>query len=135
MTVLQFLDIRFSALTAGDYAAVYDSYHSESPFLQQFSDRNTYIRFAKQQLGTIEIKNWRCLQQRIIDEGQVEVLLLTELTTEAGSQFFYELALLVGSDKCWYYHSAQKLGQDDYSGAPDQIEFHHFDNATQKIRF
>ncbi len=135
MTVLQFLDIRFSALTASDYAAVYDSYHSEAPFLRQFSDRNTYILFAEQQLGAIEIKNWRCLQQRIIAEGQVEVLLLMELATEAGFQFFYELALLVGSDKCWYYHSAQKLGEDDYSGAPDQIEFHHFDNATQKIRF
>lgn len=135
MTVLQFLEIRFSALNAGDYVAVYDSYHRDAPFLQQFSSCNAYILFAQQHLGSVEIKNWRCLRQRGIDEKQVEVLLLMELATEAGSQFFYELALLIESDNHWSYHSAQKLGDDDYSGVPDQIDFHHFDSAAQKIRF
>ncbi len=135
MTALQFLEMRFSALSEGDYAAVYDSYHNDAPFLQQFSDRGTYIRFAKQQLDSIKIKNWRCLQQRVVDETQLEVLLVMEITTDAGDQFFYELALLVETDAVWRYHSAQKLGMDDYTGSPEQIDFFHFDSAPQKIRF
>ncbi len=135
MTVQQFLDNRFSALKSGDYVAVYDSYHNDAPFLQQFGDCDTYLHFAQQQLRSVAIKSWRCLRQRVVDKGQVEVLLLMELATETGPQFFFELALLIESDERWFYHSAQKLGEDDYSGVPDQIDFHHFDNATQKIRF
>ncbi|MCD6581716.1 MAG: hypothetical protein J7K90_07930 [Desulfuromusa sp.] len=136
MTVQQFLENRFFALACGDYAAVYDSYHHDSPFRQQFVDRSNYIHFAQQHLGSIRIKNWHCLQQRMVDEKRLEALLVMEVEIEYGYQFFYELALLIETDTgCWYYHSAQKLGMDDYSGAPDQIDFHHFDSATQKIRF
>ncbi len=135
MTVLQFLESRFSALSRGDYAAVYDSYHPEAPFLQQFSSRSTYFRFARQQLGVIEIKNWSCLRQRCVAEGQLEALLVMELVTETRSQFFYELALLLETDEGWRYHSAQKLGADDYPGPAEEIDFHHFDNIAQKIRF
>lgn len=135
MTALQLLETRFSALSEGDYAAVYDSYHHDAPFRQQFSDRGTYVRFAKQQLDSIRIKNWRCLRQRVVDETQREMLLVMEITTDAGDQFFYELALLVETAAGWRYHSAQKLGMDDYTGSPEQIDFFHFDNALQKIRF
>ena len=135
MTALQFLEMRFSALSEGDYAAVYDSYQNDAPFRQQFSDRGTYIRFAKQQLDSIELKNWRCLRQRVVDATQLEVLLVMEIVTDVGSQFFYELALLIETDAGWRYHSAQKLGMDDYAGSPDQIDFFHFDRVPQKIRF
>ena len=135
MTALQFLERRFSALAEEDYAAVYDSYHHDAPFLQQFGSRSTYIRFAEQQLSGIEIKNWYCLSQRRVDETQLEVLLVMEIETDAGSQFFYELAMLIETAAGWRYHSAQKLGADDYSGSPDKIDFHHFDSASQKIRF
>lgn len=135
MTVQQFLEQRFSSLGTGDYTAVYDSYHSDAPFLKQFSNRSTYVRFARQQLGEIEIKNWQCLRQRSIAELQLEVLLVMEIESGAGAQFFYELALLIETDSGWRYHSAQKLGADDYSGSPSEIDFCHFDNAAQKIRF
>ena len=135
MTVQQFLAQRFSALDTGDYGAVYDSYHPSAPFLQQFSSRSTYLRFARQQLGEIKIRNWSCLRQRVVAERQLEVLLVMEIVTESGAQFFYELALLIETDGEWSYHSAQKLGTDDYSGSPENIDFHHFDSMPQKIRF
>ncbi|MCK5826091.1 MAG: hypothetical protein KAG93_03590 [Desulfuromusa sp.] len=135
MTVRQLLEQRFSSLSAGDYAAVYDSYHHAAPFLQQFSSRSTYVRFARQQLSEIEIKNWHCLKQRPVAEFQLEVLLVMEIATEVGTQFFYELALLIETDSGWRYHSAQKLGADDYPGPPSQIDFCNFNNASQKIRF
>ena len=135
MTALQFLERRFSALGGGDYAAVYDSYHHDAPFLQQFGSRSTYIRFAEQQLNDIEIKNWHCLSQRRVAETRQEVLLVMEIETDAGSQFFYELAMLIETAAGWRYHSAQKLAAEDYPGPPDKIDFHHFDSAPQKIRF
>ena len=135
MTVQQLLERRFSALAEGDYPAVYDSYHPDAPFLQQFSGRSTYVRFARQHLSDIEIKNWSCLNRRVVNELQLEVLLVMEIATESTSQFFYELALLIETDSGWRYHSAQKLGTDDYPGPPNQIDFCHFDNAAQKIRF
>lgn len=135
MTVVQFLENRFSALGSRDYAMVYDSYHVDAPFLQQFSDRKAYICFAQQQLDSIKILSWSCPQQRTVAANQVEVLLVMEVATEGDSQFFYELALLIDTEAGWRYHSAQKLGADDYSGAPLQIDFCHFDDAVQKIRF
>ncbi len=135
MTVQQFLENRFYALARGDYAAVYDSYHHDSPFRQQFDGRKAYICFAQQQLGSIQILRWSCSQQRTVADSQVEALLVMEIATEVDSQFFYELALLINTEAGWHYHSAQKLGAEDYSGAPQQIDFHHFDDAVQKIRF
>jgi len=135
MTVQQFLENRFSALMAGNYDAVYDSYHEEAPFIHQFSGRHAYLHFAQQQLTSIIINNWRCLRQRTLDEEQLEALLVMEVAVDDDSQLLYELALLVETANGWRYHSAQKLGMDDYPGSPDQIDFSHFDNATPKIRF
>ncbi|MCF6264917.1 MAG: hypothetical protein L3J57_00025 [Desulfuromusa sp.] len=135
MTAQKFFEQRFYALCAGDYSALYDSYHHDAPFRQQFSGHDAYIRFAQQHLGFVEIKNWHCLRQRVIDETQLEVLLVMEIATDTGDQLFYELALLIKTDTGWRYHSAQKLGVDDYSGLPDKIDFHHFDSVASKIRF
>ncbi len=135
MTVQQFLDDRFSALAGGDYGAVYDSYCADAPFLQQFNDRNTYVDYARQQLGAIKIISWLSRGQRTIGDGQVEALLAMKIDTGETTQFYYELALLIETKGDWRYHSAQKLGVDDYSGTPQQINFNHFDDVAQKIRF
>jgi len=133
--VQQFLKQRFAALKSGDYAAVYDSYHADAPFLRQFGERNIYIEFARQQLESIELKKWSCLQQRIVTDGQLEVLLSMEIGTVSGPQFLYELALLIDTEAGWRYHSAQKLSADDYIGTPEKIDFSLFDTVGQKIRF
>jgi len=135
MTALQFLESRFSALSRGDYATVYDSYHNDAPFLQQFADRASYLCFAQQQLSSVKIIDWFCPRKRTVADNQIEALLVMEIATEDCTQFFYEMALLINTSAGWFYHSAQKLGTDDYSGVPQQIDFCHFDNAVQKIRF
>ena len=135
MGAQQFLEARFAALNRHDYATAYASYHSDAPFLQQFADLETYLCFARQQLGEIKVKNWQCLRQRSVDEQQIEAIIAMEIVTAEGSQFFYELALLIETADGWRYHSAQKLGADDYSGPVEQLDFCHFDDASQKIRF
>jgi len=133
--VQAFLQGRFAALNRHDYAAVYASYHSDAPFLQQFDDLETYLCFARQQLGEIKVKNWQCLRQRSVAEQKVEAIIAMEIVTAEGSRLFYEMALLIETADGWRYHSAQKLSADDYSGRPEQLDFRHFDDVNQKIRF
>jgi SEC-C motif-containing protein len=133
MTPQQFLTQRFADLANADYAAVYASYHAEAPFRQSFPDCVAYVAYAEQFLGAVQIRAWKSLRQRILAVDRQEHLLLMELSLDGGSQFFYELALLIDTPGGWSYHSAQKLSQDDYSGAPEQIDFSHFDQVVQKI--
>lgn len=135
MTVEQFLQQRFLALNNGDFAAVYASYHAESPFLQQFTDCNTYVDYAKQHLSGVNISYWTCLMQRTVAHKQEEAVLVMEVATDNGKQYFYELALLLDTAAGWRYHSAQKLSVEDYSGDPQLLDFSYFDDASQKIRF
>lgn len=135
MTVHDFLESRFDALQKGNFETVYMSYHEDSPFLQQFSNCDDYLSFAKQQLADIAIKSWHCQAQRVLDDRRVECLLVMELEMDGQSMFFYESALLILVGEQWRYHSAQKLGADDFSGDPSSINFSTFDQVEQKIRF
>ena len=135
MEVLTFLENRFAALTRGDYVAVYNSYHCDAPFLEQFCDLETYLDFARQQLSGIRVKNWSSPRQRQLGAGRLEAILVMEIETAAGSQYYYELALLLETAAGWRYHSAQKLGTEDYSGLPAKIDFADFESAPHKIRF
>ncbi len=133
MTPRQLLESRFAALSHVDYAAVYASYHADAPFLQNFSDCAAYVAFAEQQLNAVQVRSWRALRRRSLAAAREEHLLLMELAVDGVGQYFYELALLIKTTAGWRYHSAQKLGQEDYPGDPEQIDFCHFDQAPQKI--
>lgn len=135
MTPEQLLAERFAALDCADFVTVYATYHPDAPFIQQFADRETYVQFAQQQLSDIQVKGWKSLRQRQIDADQQEHLLVMELSVDGVDQYFYESALLINTPAGWRYHSAQKLSVEDYAGPPEQIEFAHFDQVAQKIRY
>lgn len=135
MTSEDFLRHRFAALASGDYVTLYATYHEESPFLQQFSDCGAYVGFAEENLRAINVENWMLLDKRSVADNRLEQLLVMELAVDGGSQYFYELALLIETSDGWRYHSAQKLGADDFTGSPEQLQFAHFDQVTQKIRY
>lgn len=135
MTAEELLAKRFAALDSGDFVTVHGTYAQDSPFIQQFADRATYVRFAQQQLSSIRVSSWKSLCRRQLDDHQQEHLLVMELAVDGVEQYFYELALLVDTPDGWRYHSAQKLSCEDYSGPPEQIRFAHFDRAAQKIRY
>ncbi len=129
------LENRFAALQAEDYVSVYASYHREAPFRRQFADREAYLAFARQHLRQIQLHDWQLLRQRPVTPGQVEVILGMEVGVDGGKEFFYELALLIETAAGWRYHSAQKLSAEDYSAAPERLDFVHFDQVAEKIRF
>lgn len=136
MSVRSFLEQRFVALNRGDYRAVFRSYDDDAPLRAQFSGSDDYISFARQQLAAITVRTWNLVDQRPAGDGRVECLLAMELEIAGERGFLYENALLIERvGEGWRYHSAQKLGVDDYDGDPEQISFADFDRADDKIRY
>jgi SEC-C motif-containing protein len=129
-----FFKQRFFALQRCDFATVYRSYHPDAPFLQNFSGEEEYLEFAHQHLAGIDVKCWRCVKQRQ-HLGGSECILAMEFEFDGERCTLFELALLLPSGDGWGYHSAQKLGPADFPQDPAEIDFSHFDNAAEKIRF
>lgn len=135
MKVQKFLERRFEALEAGDFRSVYQSYHKDSPFRRQFPECDDYLAFAAEHLAAISVRRWECKAQRALGADRVECLLLMELSAGGDSMVLYESALLIDCGGQWRYHSAEKLGPDDYAGNPDEISFADFDRVEEKIRY
>lgn len=129
------IESRMRAFEQSEFSLVYDSYHIESPFLQHFTDKSDYLSFAGQELGDIVLAGWKMFGQRQINDQAVEVLLWMQMGEGEDALDLFELALLLLTKTGWRYHSAQKLTREDYAGDFDQIEFCHFDQAAEKIRF
>ena len=134
-TPLELITVRMQALRQGDFGPIYDSYHAEAPFLMHFATKADYLAFAEQQLANIVLSDWKDLGQREIKPDEVEILLWMSIGEGSAAQDFFELALLLQVENGWLYHSAQKLSREDYVGEVENLNFCHFDQAEQKIRF
>lgn len=126
---------RFAAHRRGDYAAVYASYHPQAPFLRHFSDLSSYLTFAGEQLADVELVAWQCTKERCLDVMQVECIQIVEFAYEGAIRRMVELALLIDTSQGWRYHSAQKLDAQDLPVPAVLVEFSHFDQALDKVRF
>jgi hypothetical protein len=82
MTPRQLLEDRFAALVRADFTAVYATYHSDAPFLQNFPDCAAYVAFAEQQLNMVQVRSWRVLRRRRLTAEREEHLLLMELVID-----------------------------------------------------
>ncbi len=126
---------RFEAHRCGDYAAIYGSFHPQAPFLLHFPDLATYETFAREQLSSIQMLSWRCTMDRSLDAGQVECIQIVEFEHEGMISCIIELALLIDVGQGWRYHSAQKLNAQDLSVSAELVDFSHFDEAADRVRF
>lgn len=135
MTPTDCLRQRFEAHRRGDYAAIYASYHPQAPFLLHFSDLATYETFACEQLSLIQMLSWQCTMERSLDAGQVECIQLVEFEHEGMISRMIELALLIETGQGWHYHSAQKLNAQNLSVPAALVDFSHFDEAADRVRF
>lgn len=135
MTPIDCLRRRFEAHRSCDYAAIYASYHPEAPFLQQFSDLKAYVNFAREHLSTIQIMSWQCTMERRLDSQQSECLQIIEFDHGGSTCRVAELVLLIRAGEGWRYHSAQKLDPDSLSVPMTMVDFSHFDQAVEKVRF
>ena len=117
---------RSEAFARGDFGFIFDTYHSESNFRRQFSDRDDYLEFGNACLGAdYEITRCQILQeQESADEGQV--IFLMEMKVQGAVQQYVELAWLHREEKSWRYHRGQKLTQDEFPEEPHSLSFDDF---------
>jgi SEC-C motif-containing protein len=117
---------RSEAFVRGDFGFIFDTYHSESNFRRQFTDRDDYLEFGKACLGAdYEITRCQILQeQESADEGQV--IFLIEMKVQGAVQRFVELAWLLRENKAWRYHRGQKVTQDEFPEDPQSLSFADF---------
>lgn len=135
MTPADCLRRRFDAYCRRDYPEVYCSYHAEAPFREQFPDVDSYVAFAREQLAEMRIDSWTCTMERRLAADQIECLLDINFDDGGSSRRFLELALLIDTAQGWRYHSAQKLGPQDLPDPVGAVDFRHFDQVMEKVRF
>ncbi len=135
MTPIDCLRQRFEAHRRSDYAAIYATYHPDAPFLQQFPDLDYYADFARENLSSIQMMSWQCIMERRLDPQQSECIQILEFDQCGVHCRMAELALLVLTAQGWLFHSAQKLDPDALSVPLALVDFSHFDDAVDKVRF
>lgn len=117
---------RSEAFSRGDFGFIFDTYHSESNFRRQFTERDDYLEFGRTSLGhDYQISRCQVLQKKE-DKVEAQVIFLMEMKVHGVTQFFVELAWLRREESAWRYHRGQKVTQDELPEDPRSLTFSDF---------
>ncbi len=131
----EFIQARAEAFKQADYGFVFDSYHTDSMFRQQFTDRDEYIHFGWANLGKeFRIRECRVLKEDVASSG-ARVIYFMEFEISGQCQAYAELAWLQREEGAWRYHRGQKITADELPCPLDQIDFDTFDQIGEKAIF
>jgi len=126
---------RSDAFSRGDFGFIFDSYHSESNFRRQFTERDEYLEFGAASLGqSYQITGSQVLQQRELD-GEAQVIFLMELKFLGDIQSFAELAWLRLENDVWRYHRGLKMSDQELPKNPQALSFEDFARLDQSTIF
>jgi SEC-C motif-containing protein len=126
---------RIAAFRQQNFGYIYDTYHPESLFRQQFPWRDEYLEFAAEHLADrLQINSFTILREAATAD-QVRIIFHQQLQFDGNVQETLECARLVLDNGVWSYHSSQKLLLSEISGDPRQITFEDFDRVINKIIF
>lgn len=126
---------RSQAFCHGDFGYIYDSYHSESNFRQQFVAREEYLLFGKDSLGQdFQILRCQVLAEKI-SAREAQVVFLMEMKVHGRSQLYGELAWLRREDHAWRYHRGQKMTEDELPEDPSALSFADFAKLDPAVIF
>lgn len=126
---------RCRAFREGDFGFIYDSYHPESFFRRQFSNRADYVRHGRTALGRdFQIDECRILRE---ETGAAESRVIFYLDTRfKGTRAqSVELAFLRLEEGGWRYHSSQKLTAEEACKVIEEIDFEDFERVKEKVFF
>ena len=126
---------RSRAFTEGDFGRVYDSYHPDSNFCRQFTDRQAYLDYARSVLAAdFVIHECRILREKV-EGDQAHVIFYLDTVFRGQQAESFELALLLRTPDGWRYHSGQKLLRSEFAGKIDEIDRDDFEKAQEKVFF
>lgn len=124
---------RSQAFSRGDFGFIYDSYHSESNFRRQFTERDEYLEFGKASLGQdYQITSCQILDEKV-DAHESQVVFLMEMKAQGNVQQYAELAWLQRENGAWRYHRGQKITAEELPENPESLnlaDFAKLDPAT-----
>ncbi|BCR05385.1 UPF0225 protein [Desulfuromonas versatilis] len=132
---VELVQARARAFGRGDFEFIYDSYHPESYFIEQFPDRAAYLRYGQRTLAEdFEILECRILMEKTGgDEARVIFYLDTRFKGTRSESF--ELSLFLRTPEGWRYHSSQKLSREEYTGQIADIGWDDFEKVKDKVYF
>jgi len=117
---------RSRAFSRGDFAFIFDSYHSDSNFRRQFAERKEYLQFARTGPG----RDYQIRSCMILDEfvgaAESQVVFLLEMEFHGRAQRYVELAWLRREDDAWRYHRGQKITEDELPEDPESLRVADF---------
>ncbi|GAB4164010.1 MAG: hypothetical protein Tsb0017_00600 [Geothermobacteraceae bacterium] len=120
---------RIDAFRRGEFGFIYDSYHSEAPFLRQFPDREDYLSYAREEIaGRITIERFRLLRSRSSGD-RAELIFHQLLRGEGGYQESFEMAVLLREGGLWRYLGSSRMDRSHYRGRVEDLDFDHFDQC------
>jgi len=131
----QLILARSRAFTEGDFGFIYDSYHPDSNFCRQFSDRQAYLDYARSVLATdFVIQECRILRERV-EGDRASVIFYLDVHFRGERIETFELAQLLATEEGWRYHSGQKLERREFAGEIDDIDWDAFEKVKEKVLF
>jgi len=123
------------AFRQADYGFIYDSYHSQSSFRQQFDDREDYIRFGWANLG----KDFRILECRVLkaESASPEPRVICYMKIEANGQdyAYAELTWLQEEEGALRCHRSQKIELAELPRPLNELDFIDFEQFEPKAIF
>lgn len=129
------LQARAAAFERGDYGLIFDSYHADSMFRQQFPDRNAYLAYGREQLtGEYRIHACRVLQE-VVEGSCARVISLLEFERSGTRLQLLELTWMLPVGRSWRVHSAQKQAPGDFACPPEEVGFEDFARITDAVIF
>lgn len=129
------VNARAGAFINGDFAFIYDSYHSDSYFRHQYPDRQAYISHGRQNLGAdFVIRECTILKERMVDE-EAQVLFYLDTLYQGERSESFELSRFLREKGAWRYHSSQKLTREEFGGSASDIDWSDFDRVKDKVYF
>lgn len=132
----QILTLRVAAFRRGDFGTIYDTYHHDSFFREQFPDRYDYMQFGWAHLR----RDFRILQCDVLRKRRVgpeEIHLIFHQVINASGQQLetLEMGRFYLTERGWRFHSSQKMEREEFVGPVEKIDFPVFDRIRNKVYF
>ncbi|HAD04074.1 MAG: hypothetical protein A2091_11050 [Desulfuromonadales bacterium GWD2_61_12] len=129
---VQLLLRRLEAFRHADFAAIYDSYHPEAPFLRVHPDRNEYLAFAASLKEDFVIAMCRVLQ--LEEHGDTaSIIVQMQVIFRGEGQEYLELCRLRRTPSGWTYHSGLKRPRTDFPESLDDVILDDFAGLDERL--
>ena len=126
---------RFRAFLVGDFGFIYDTYHPDSNFRQQYQDRDGYIRHGNSELiESFQLEECRIVKENVVG-SKAQVIFLMKMTTEGRTNSYAERAWFLLEKQDWYYYRSQKITMDELKVNPENLDFKDFDQLDSSTIF